>query len=266
MLKKLTYLLLCLSFQGFAQNNIGPRLTAMGQNGAVVTDVWSVNANAAGITSISSATVSLNYTKHFFSNDLNTQAAVLVFPFKNNYVGLSFQRYGFSAYNEIKTGFSYAKKFGDEFSAAINVNYHQIKIDNYGTNNGFSIDVGVMYQLNKEITFGAYVSNPSQQKYNNTEVLTSIPASINLGALYKISDKVLITTTVQKDFKSDVDVKLGLEYKMFELISLRGGLSAMPFKQYAGIGFNHNKLVLDMAITYDPYLGYSPQIAVGYAF
>lgn len=266
MFKKLTYFLLFISTHSFAQNNLGPRLTAMGQNTAAVTDIWNINANTAGITSITSPTASLNYTKHFFNNDLNTQAAVLVIPFQNNYAGISFQRYGFSAYNEIKAGFAYAKKFGEEFSAAINVNYHQIKIENYGASNGFSIDAGVMYQLNKEINLGVYVSNPSQQKYSSTEVLAVIPATVNIGALYKVSDKVLIATTVQKEFKSDVDVRLGFDYKIFELISLRAGLSAKPFKQYAGIGFNRNKLLLDMAITHDPNLGYAPQIALGYAF
>lgn len=59
---------------------------------------------------------------------------------------------------------------------------------------------------------------------------------------------------------------MGIDYRIIDLLSLRGGLSAKPFKQYAGFGLNYKKLLLDMATTYDANLGYAPQIAVGYAF
>ena len=111
---KIRYALLFLIFPSclFAQNNLGPRLTAMGNNGAAVTDVWALQANPSAITSILVPTVSLNYIKHLFSNEISTQALVAVIPFKNNFIVTSFQRYGFSEYNESKIGFTYAKKFG----------------------------------------------------------------------------------------------------------------------------------------------------------
>jgi len=266
-MKILSFLLILLSTSTlFAQNNLGPRLTAMGNNGSAVSDVWSLQANPAGITGIIQPTVSLNYIKHLFSDEISTQALVAVIPFKNNFVGLSFQRYGFSAYSENKVGFAYAKKFGDKLSTSINVNYHQIKITNYGTTTGFSIDAGVLYHFDKQFTFGAFVSNPSKQKFSNNEVAMQIPTSFNLGIGYSASDKVLIATTVSKTLNKPIDVSLGIDYSIIDLLSLRGGLSAKPFKQYAGFGLNYRKFLLDMATTYDANLGYAPQIAVGYAF
>jgi len=250
----------------FAQNNLGPRLTAMGNNGTAIMDVWALQANAAGITDLERPTISLNYIKHLFSDEISTQALVAVVPFKNNYVGLSFQRYGFSEYNDSKIGFTYAKKFGNKLSAATNVNYHQLKIANYGSSTGFSIDVGVLYQFDQQFVFGAFVSNPSKQKFSSAEVVAQIPTSFNVGASYLASDKVLIATTINKFLDQPIDVKLGIDYKIMDLLSLRGGLSAKPFKQYAGFGLNYKKFLLDMATTYDANLGYAPQIAIGYAF
>lgn len=249
-----------------AQNNLGPRLTAMGNNGAAIPDIWGLQANPSGITSIENPTISLNYIRHLFSNDINTQALVAVFPIKNNFIGASFQHYGFSEYNESKIGLTYAKKFAAKFSTAINVNYHQLKITNYGSSTGFSVDVGALYHFNKEFTFGAFTSNLSRQKFNNMNVLIEIPTSFNIGAGYSASDKVLLATSIGKANRQSIDVSLGIDYRIIDLLSLRGGLSSKPFKQYAGFGLNYKNFLLDMASIYDANLGYAPQIALGYVF
>ncbi|RZL29615.1 MAG: hypothetical protein EOO96_19725 [Pedobacter sp.] len=253
-------------FYLFGQNSLGPRLTAMGNSGTAVTDVWALQANPSGITSLEQPTIALNYIKHLFSDEISTQALVAVLPLKNNFVGLSFQRYGFTEYNESKIGFAYAKKFGNKLSIGLNANYHQLKIANYGASTGFSIDFGALYHFNNVFTFGAFLSNPSKQKFSSTEILIEIPTSINVGASYLASDKVLIATSVSKKLNEAIDVRLGIDYKIISLLSLRGGLSAKPFKQYAGFGLNYKKFLFDMATTYDANLGYAPQIAIGYAF
>jgi len=249
-----------------AQNNLGPRLTALGSNGAAVTDIWSLQANPAGIILVTKATVSLNYTKHLFSDEISTQALVAVLPFKNNYVGASFQRYGFAEYSESKVGFAYSKTFGKKLSFGLNGNYHQLKITNYGSSTGFSVDVGALYKLNKNFTFGGFISNPTKQKFNSSEISAQISTSFNVGVSYYPSDKVLIATAVSKVLNQSVNVSLGLDYRIVDLLSLRGGLSTSPFKQYAGFGLDFRNFILDMATTYDANLGYAPQIALGYAF
>ncbi|WP_316829361.1 hypothetical protein [Pedobacter aquatilis] len=253
-------------FYLFAQNNLGPRLTAMGNNGAAVSDVWSLKANPAGITALTQSTLSINYIKHLFSNEISTQGLVAVIPVENNFAGISLERYGFSDYNESKIGIAYSKRFGNRLSIGLNANYHQLKITNYGVSTGFSVDAGILYKLSNKLILGAYTSNPAKQKFSATEILAEIPVSFNIGACYSVSDKVLIATTVNKVLNHVIDVSLGVDYKIIDLLSLRGGLSVKPFKQYAGFGLNYKKLLMDMATSYDANLGYSPQIAIGYAF
>ena len=268
-MKKLITLSIMLNFSitlCVAQHNYGPRLTALGNNSAAVTDIWSTEANPAGITGITSPTAAINYTKFLFDTDLSKQAVSFVLPIKKNYVGLSFHRYGITEYNEIKGGIALAKKFGDGLSIAVKGNYHQIKISNYGATTGFSVDVGTMYTYNEQLTFGLYINNPSLQKYSSKEISNTIPTVISIGAAYKASDKLLIASTISKDLKTAVDVGLGIDYKLIELISLRGGLTAKPFKQYAGFGLNYKKFMFDFAVENDPYLDYTPQIALAYAF
>ncbi|MGM9475856.1 hypothetical protein ACS5PU_05470 [Pedobacter sp. GSP4] len=265
---KIWYLLLIVFFPYYAlaQNSLGPRLSAIGNNGAAVPDLWALQANPSGITGIERPTFSLNYIKHLFSNELSTQAFAAVVPLSRNYLGASFQRYGFSEYSESKIGFAYAKKFGNKLSAAINANYHQLKISDYGASTGFSIDVGLMYRLNDQFTCGAFVGNPSKQKFDHTAALVQIATSFNAGLSYQPSNKLLLATSVRKTLHQAFDVSLGVDYKIVNLLSIRGGLSAVPFKQYAGFGLNYKKFILDMATSFDANLGYAPQIAIGYAF
>lgn len=264
---KIWYALLILltPFYLFAQNNLGPRLTAMGNNGAAVTDVWAIAANPAALCGLKTSTFSLSYTKHLFSNELSTQSFAGAIPFKNNTIGFGLQRYGFSEYNQNSAAFAYAKKFGQFIFLALKINYHQLKISNYGTTSGVSVDAGAIYQLNHQFTIGAFVNNPAKQQYNTKQILTEIPSSFNLGLSYAASQQLLIAATADKTLQQPVSISIGLDYKMFELLSLRGGLSAQPFKQYAGFGLNYRKFWLDMATVYHPQLGYSPQIALSYA-
>lgn len=110
------------------------------------------------------------------------------------------------------------------------------------------------------------MNNPSKQKFDNNEVLAAVPTSFNIGASYQASDKILIATTIAKMPNLATDVRLGFDYKLIDLLSLRAGLSTKPFKQHAGFGISYKSFAMDMATRYDTNLGYAPQIAVGYAF
>lgn len=261
-----TLLLFLLGKCCLAQSNFGARLTAMGNNGAAVGDIWSIGANPAGITILSKPTLAANYTKLLVDNDLSTQAIAFVLPSKNNFIGFSFNRYGISQYNEIKAGLAIAKKFGNDLSISIRGNYHQISITNYDSTSGFSVDVGAMYKLNDLLTFGFYINNPSLQSFSTKIIKTSIPTDFHFGSSYQFSDKLLMATTISKNFKGKADFSLGIDYKVIELISLRAGLSVKPFKHYAGFGFNYRNLMIDFAVENDPNLSYTPQIALAYAF
>ena len=249
----------------YAQNNLGPRLSAMADNGAAVGDIWCSQANPAGIAFIAQPAISLNYIRNLLSEEISSQGIVAVIPFGKNYLGTSFQRYGFSAYNESKVGFTYSKRFGENFSLALNGNYHQLKISNYGSSTGFSIDFGVFYRLNTSFSIGAFTNNPSGQKFNSDLIAAKIPTSFNIGTSYLATSQVLIATTVSKVSDQSIDFRLGLEYKLYNLLSLRGGISTKPFKQHVGFGLNYKKFAMDMATTFDTNLGYAPQIAIGYA-
>lgn len=251
---------------GFTQNLTGARLVSMGNNNAAVNDTWNLTGNFNKNKPNSNPIIAIGYAKYFYQNELSTQSIKLVLPFKQHEIGLSFQRYGITVYNEITAGASVAKNFGDQFSIGLRVNYHQLKIQNYGSALGFSVDAGVIYHLNNQLTIGFNINNPSKQTYNNSNVSIYLPSVFNVGIAYQAVSKILIATTLTKNFNEKYDVGLGIDYKILEILSLRGGITIKPFKQYGGLGFDYKKFKLDLAVESDPYLGYSSQIGIAYAF
>ena len=262
----LLFVLFYCASSAYAQYETGPKLTALGNNGAAVKDTWSLTSNVAGITGTNKATIAIGYTKYLYDGNLNNQNLTAVLPINNYYTGITIQRYGITEYNEITAGAGLAKKFGDNLSIGIKANYHQLKILNYGIATTFSVDVGVIYQIDNQLSIGLYVNNPSKENYNHSNTPTQLPSNIHIGGAYQASDKILIVAAINKDFIKKIDVGFGLDYQLLNSISLRGGINIKPFKQYGGIGINHKKFSLDFAIESDQSLGYSPQIAIAYAF
>lgn len=250
----------------YAQNNIGPRLLGMGRNTAAINDVWSINGNVAAVNQISKTTIAVNYIKYNFDNELSNQGFTALIPLKNTYLGFSVQRYGISVYNEINTGILLTKRFGQKLSIGIKGNYHQLKINNYGNKNGYTINLGIHFQLNPQIGLGIYSINLTNSYFQKENINSEIPGSTHIGVSYQASKKILIASTISRFSSHYHDVSLGLEYQILEEVALRTGISAKPFKQYLGIGFCAKKLTLDLALENDKNLGYIPQIALGYAF
>lgn len=264
-MKFCTLIFSLISFSVSAQLSSGARIVAMGNAGVAMQDVWSLIGNQAGIAGIDKPIISAGYEQRFLDKDLNAQSLVIVFPIKNSVFGASFQKYGISSFNEQKAGLSYAKQYGSNLNLAINVNFHQLKISSYGNANTFSTEVGLQYKLNKILTVGAHIANPNRSNYSQ-DLNVSIPVSMQLGLAYRVSDQLLVVNTFDKTLGYPTDFKIGGEYKVIEWLSIRGGVSVNPFKQFVGIGFYYQHIKIDVATSSHAVLGYTPQLALSYEF
>ncbi|HYK77890.1 MAG TPA: hypothetical protein VEV16_13005 [Daejeonella sp.] len=264
-MKYLPWIFILMTLSVSAQENAGPRLTALASAGVAVQDVWSLKQNQAGSAALQKVVLALGYQQPFAGQELSVQSALLAMPYQKGTWGLSFQRYGFSVYSEQQSGLSYARKFGDKLFAALTFNYHQLKISGYGSAQTFSVSAGMQYQPVENLWMGAHIANPGRSGYKQ-KVEALIPVKIEFGTAYRFSDKVLVAGSWTKELNSNTDAKTGLEYKPIIWLDLRGGISVNPFKQYAGFGLNAQKFRFDAAASFHPYLGYSPQIAFSYEF
>lgn len=248
-----------------AQINPGPRSTALGLTGTVLQDIWSLQSNQAGLAVLQRPVMAAAVKNQFLDPDVNTKSAVLAVPFKQHVFGISFQSYGFSAYTEQRIGFTYARNFENTIFTALNFNYHQLRIANYGNTSTFSIEGGLQYKASEKLLIGAHIANPSQSSYEE-QAVSAIPVKMEFGIAYRFTDKLLLNSALSKTLNSEADAGAGLEYAAAEWLALRGGLSANPLRQYGGFGLTYQKIKIDAAASSHPVLGLSPQIAVSYEF
>ena len=264
-MKFCTFIFSLLCFSASAQLSSGARLVAMGNTGVAMQDVWSLTSNQAGIAGFNKPMISAGYEQRFLDKDLSSQSLAIVIPIKKGVFGASFQKYGMSAFNEQKVGISYARQFGTNLSLAINGNFHQLKISSYGNANTLSAEIGIQYKLSKSLAIGGHIANPNRSNYNK-ELNVSVPVNMQFGFAYQISEQLLVVNTFDKTLGYATDFKIGGEYKLIEWLSLRGGVSVNPFKQFVGVGFFHKHFMVDVATSSHAVLGYTPQLGLTYEF
>ncbi len=245
--------------------NPGPILNALGSGGSALSGIWALQQNPAGISDSKRAKLAIAYEQHFLDEDVSTQTALFVIPIRGSVFGVSADTYGFTEYKEQKTGVYYAKSFGESFRLAVGLKYHHLNISQYSSAETYSVEVGFQLKLTDEFTIASHVANPNGSRYNNLSN-SSLPVKLSFGGSCRFSDRILMIADIRKILNESLDVMTGIEYNIVKWLSLRGGISANPFKQYTGFGLNYNKIQIDVAVASHPSLGYSPQIALGYEF
>lgn len=245
--------------------NSGARIASLANTGVALQDVWSMQANQAGISALKTPVASISYLSNYIGSEISTQSAIFVYPFKSQAFGFGVQSYGFSAYKENRFSFSYARNFNNLIFAALNFNIHQLEIHKYGNSASYSVEAGLQYKPTDKLIVGVHVSNLSKSTYDS-QVNAELPFFLDFGSSCMFSDKVTYSIAIVLSDKREPDFRNGLEYKIGDQIALRGGISIKPFKHYAGVGYSWKSFMIDGALSSHPILGYSPNVSLGYVF
>lgn len=253
-----------LAFQSLAQVNVGPKLLALGMNTGSVTDSFNTHGNPAMITATEQPTIAFSHLQFLMDNELSEQIFSAIWPLKLAHVGLNSYRYGFSGFNELEMGLTIARRFGKLFSLGIKLNYHQLKITNYGLTTRLSVDIGLGYKLDSLWSVGLHINRIGRKTFSENW-RNPVDEIVSVGAGCQLSDKILIAATLHLTTTTK-NLGFGMNYQLIPALALRFGLTTKPFKQYTGIGLTLKNLSLDLALEHDPMLTHKPQLGVTYAF
>lgn len=244
----------------------GGRSAGMGLSSVAVVDFWSVNNNQAGMAFYDRTAAGLYYENRFLINEMAVQAGAFTLKTKHGMLGASVSYSGDANYSTTKAGLAYALKFGNRFSAGIQLDYIATVLgEDYGKRNNITFDAGIMVKITEQITFGAHTYNPMHvqlSEYNNE----SIPATLNAGFAFTFSDNLLITAEAYKNSEFPIEFRSGLEYKLGRIAYARVGLSTNPARYTFGIGIQMKNLSFDLSSSIHTQLGYSPQASMQFMF
>ena len=248
-----------------AQINSGARFTGMANAGAALEDVYSLGNNQAGTASIKLPIVALTYEEHFYSLNSHSFAAMAVMPGRFGNIGLYTNKYSVGhSFNQLRGGVTYARLVGTKLSTAITLNYHQLSIPETFVKKHLTFDLGFQYRLSDDWLLGISFAN-LLDLITDKVASYQIPGKLRIGMSYAFSEQVLLAMESGFDQNKHRDFHLGIEYSILNWLNLRGGTSVNPFQQYAGAGIKIQRISLEIASSFHPQLGVSPQLSLSYA-
>lgn len=257
----------------FLKSEVGSRYVAMG--GAATgsaDDINSIYYNPAGLINIKGHEATFMYNQSFMDSSYGFLAYAVnlkdkgsigasltyaqVLDIKETIAEYPTGTGNFFSAQDIALSLSYAKKITNHISFGNNLKLIKGKIEKESAF-GFALDLGLLAKkvIYNNFSFGLSVQNiGSKMKY--IEEGDSLPLNIKFGTSCKIlNDKLLIALDVNKPIDNDLNIKTGLEYNLFNILSIRGGYSTGPSDigsgLSVGLGFKYSLFNLDLS--YVPY-------------
>ncbi len=245
----------------------GVRSAAMGHASVGLADIWSSFNNQAGLAWLEETTVGAFYENRFLTPELGAQGAAFALPVKQmGTFGVNLYRFGYSNYNENKMGFAYSRKFGEIFSAGLQLNLHFFQMgEDFGSLFTASGELSFLVKATEDWTIAAHVFNPTRTPLNSFD-REKIATIFRIGTAYNFDDKLVATAEMEKDLLRDPTVRIGLEYHLADPVYLRGGLNTNPVSPSFGLGLKLKQFDLDVASAWHQTLGFSPQVGLSYKF
>ena len=246
----------------------GARATALGNASVTLSDVFSTTTNQAGLAFLNTYSVGIYSDRKFVNAAINNFNGAVAIPVSSKIgtFGLNANYYGYKYYNETKIGLAYARKFGEKFALGLQFDYLRMNIFENGNRNFFTFELGFQYKPWKVLTIGAHLYNPIPYKVEKKIMGERLPTVIKFGLGYEPSPKVLIAAEYEQDIHYKPQFKAGIEYRPIKYLHVRAGVQTTPFNANFGVGVNVKGFNIDLASSYHPTLGFTPQAALIYSF
>jgi hypothetical protein len=264
----------------FLRDGVGAEELAMGSAATAGTaGVNSVYWNPAGLTRIDASNFQVASMYSFETLDRHHAylgAAMHIENFGD--MGLSLINYGItnipllddkgaaagnSQDEEYAAGLSYANKISYQLRYGATIKGHYQDLVGY-SGIGYSLDLGLIFQpmLDQEIYFGLMLRNLAgsmQWQGYSEDMMSEYKAGVSM-AMFDDALKVSLDA-VKDEGTDDVVVRGGVEFRLFQMMFLRGGID----DKYpsAGAGLKYENYKIDYAFVYDRYeMGNVNQVSV----
>lgn len=253
-----------ISFAGGENLTAGADHAGMGGTNATAQNVFSAHNNPAGMGFVKRVGFGI-YTDFPYAvkgiNNFNLSSVIPVQ--KIGAFGIDINYMGFSAYNETRTGISYARQFADIVSVGVKFDYLRLAIANNGSKNLFAFGVGLQYQPFKVFRVGASVYNPVAMKIDK-DYEEKVATTFTVGIAYLPSKKLSILVDAEKELDEKIRLKAGIEYNPIKPLYLRIGAATNPTLLTFGLGTEFKNFKLDASASWHLELGITPQISLVY--
>lgn len=247
------------SFAQFELIDIGAKPISLG--GAFTSLANNSNAvyyNPAGISQLPFREISIFYSPAPFGlKELANGSVNFVEPTKFGAFGISAKSYGFELYKEITITATYSNNYRKKIFYGANVNFYNLKIQNYGSASTFGIDIGGLAYLTDFLRWGFAAFNLNRPKIGTQN--DKLPQVYRTGISIQPRNNLNFVLDIEKDTRYTTSVKAGIEYSMYDMIDLRAGIGTEPTRFSGGIGLYYSLFGIDYGFYNHQDLGLTHQ-------
>jgi hypothetical protein len=257
-------IILFLSFTtGWAQfENVDLGARPISLNGAftsIADNSQAIFYNPAGLGQMYDREIAFFYSPAPYGlTELSTAALTYCEPtIKYGTFGIGIKTYGFELYRELNVLLSYGNSYKDKIFYGLNLNFYNLKIENYNSASSFGFDFGAMAYLHKYVRWGFIAKNVTGAKIGESK--EKIVQVYRTGFDFVPLQNINLAFEIEKDVKYPLSFRSGIEYAVLDYVDLRFGVGSEPTTFTGGIGLSYNLFTLDYALTKSPDLGITHQ-------
>jgi hypothetical protein len=248
---------------GNQENPLGGRSAGMSHASVMLTDGWCCFNNQAGLGFLNKPSCGFYFENKYNISEFSTQAVFCALPFKPGTIGMDVRYFGYSLYNECKIGLAYGKKLTKRFAFGVQANYLQSRFgEDYGSTHSLAAELGLLYEPVDNMHIGLQWFKPSA----SDEKTGLNKQTIRFGVSYFFAAKALIAVETFKEMNEPVMIKLGVEINVLKNLYARTGFATNINNYSFGLGYNLKIGQLDLSVTNNRLLGFTPQASLSVNF
>lgn len=228
--------------------------------------LWSMEANPAALSNMDGLSFGMASVKPYVMPDLASNSFALAAPLKDFAdFGVIITSIGTVDYRNSSISFLMAKSFAQKVRFGLSFNYLQTTLGaDYGRSNTLAVDMGLQVTLQRTMTFGLQLSNPSGAKRSMIQQ-ERYPTFASTGLSYHFSEKLSIMAACTKSLSRPAQLEAGCIYEPTRHIRLRAGAEGGQGLVYFGLGWKVKQWQLDLLSRMHPQLGQSPMFSLTYS-
>ncbi|MDI6785264.1 MAG: hypothetical protein QMD92_01000 [bacterium] len=225
---------------------------------ALANDNNAIYYNPAGLVKLISPTLSSTYQTLFNLPELRDQSLNFALPLKNHkVVAFAMQVFGKNVYKERCLFLSYATSLFKSSYLGINIKSLKLNIIEAGLASSWSVDVGFLYDVNKNISLGMMAKN-----INKPFLGEKLHSQCRVGVKVNLIPKIELLCDFDYNQRLHIGVELGLNQNFI----LRQGFLTKPKRYTFGLGIKNKRIALDYALANHSALSFTNQVSLTIIF
>lgn len=245
----------------FEINHSGVRARSMGLAYVGLADSPdAIFVNCSGLAQIERPGLSLYYFHPFGLKEISSGAFTAILPSKVGHFGAGFTSYGNEIYNEQTVSISFARSVRKKVFLGLNFHYMKLQINGYGSNFSRAFDFGFLVKLTESFHWGFSATNLNRARVGSAD--EHLPQTLSSGFSLRPARDLIFNMDIFKDIDFPAEFRCGIEYRVFNRIALRSGITTQPENFCAGLGFTFSYFTVDYGMMSHTDLGITHQFGI----